>query len=245
MPSENRDCYQEFLKIHIPGSQYIDIDNLSDKSNELPHMLPKLEKFEIFSRICGINNNSIIVIYDSFGIFSSPRIWWMYKYFGFNKVYILNGGLKKWKEEKRLVTKKIIKKEEGNFQAKINHKYLSKKQDIIKNIYNKNCKIIDARSKNRFYGKEKEPRKNLKSGKIPNSINLPWKKLISENGMLKSNIQLNNIFNKLNIKKKEKIISTCGSGITACIITLSLTKLKFDKLSVYDGSWAEWGMRNK
>ena len=245
LPNEKRNCYNEYLKELIPGSLFIDIDNISDEKSKLPHMLPNYEKFETFVRICGINNNSTIIVYDTNGIYSSPRLWWMFKYFGTSKVYILNGGLKKWKKEKRILSKEIQIPKKGKFKSKILHKYLSKKNDIIKKLENKNYVIIDARSENRFLGIEKEPRKNVRKGKIPNSKNLVWKKLINKDGTMKSNNKLNKIFNNLQLSKKNRIISTCGSGITACIINIALARMNFSNISVYDGSWAEWGSDKK
>ena len=246
LPDEKIDSYKEFLREHIPKSHFIDIDNMSDKSINLPHMLPNTRKFQTYINLFGINKDSIIIIYDAKGIFSSPRLWWMFKYFGFSKVYILDGGLKKWKEEKRILTNKIDKINKGNkekFKVKIFKRYLSNKEDVINSIKENTSTIIDARSKNRYLGIEKEKRKNLKSGKIPKSKNLYWKKLINENGTFKTNKKLKILFNQLKLKKNNHIITTCGSGITACILKISLAKLNFTNVSVYDGSWAEWGMK--
>ena len=208
LPSENRDVYGEYLNEHIPGSLFIDIDNLSNMKSNLPHMLPNIVKFEIYSKICGINNNSIIVIYDTSGIFSSPRLWWMFKYFGFSKVYILDGGLKKWKKENKILTNKITKPKIGNFMPLENKKLLSEKIDILNTIRSSNTLIIDARSKNRFLGKESEPRKGLRKGRIPSSKNLYWKNIINKDGTIKKNKELKEIFEKLNIKKEKQLIST-------------------------------------
>ena len=245
LPSENRDCYKEFQKGHIPGSVYINMDNISNTNSKLPHMLPNEEKFENFMKLIGLNNTSLVVVYDSKGIYSSPRMWWMMKYFGFNNVFILDGGLKKWIYEKRVLTKKIKKRKYGNFKSKINIEYLSEKEIIYKNLSNRNIKIIDARNKNRFNGIEKEPRKNLNKGHIPNSINLTWNKVLNDNGTLKNNFELKNIYKKLKVNKKNKIICTCGSGITACILNISLVKIDYLNISVYDGSWSEWGSLKK
>tara|TARA_Y100000590_G_scaffold380253_1_gene448439 strand:- start:2887 stop:3717 length:831 start_codon:yes stop_codon:yes gene_type:complete len=245
LPSEKRDCYKEFLNGHIPGSIYLDMDNISDTNSKLPHMLPDSEKFENFMKLIGLNNNSLVVVYDSKGIYSSPRLWWMMKYFGLEKVYILNGGLKKWIKERRIITKKIKKRKYGNFKSSINVEYLSKIKNIYNNLNNKNIKILDARNKNRFNGLEIEPRKNLRKGHIPNSINLTWSEVLNKNGTLKKDLELLNIFNKLKINKKNKIICTCGSGVTACILNISLVKIDYLKISVYDGSWSEWGSLKK
>jgi len=243
LPNEKLDSYSKFLEEHIPKSHFIDIDNMSDKTSELPHMLPNGKKFETYVNLIGIRKDSIIIIYDRKGIFSSPRLWWMFKYFGFSKVYILDGGLKKWKEEKKILSSKIYKNIKGKFKIKIVKKYLSNKKDIIDSIKNNNSIIIDARSRNRYLGIEKESRKNLRSGKIPGSKNLHWKKFINENGTLKSNKKLKILFDQFKLKKNDNIITTCGSGITACIIKISLVKLNFTNVSVYDGSWAEWGIK--
>ena len=127
LPYEKRDCYNEYLKQHIPGSLFIDIDNISDKKSKLPHMLPNHEKFETIVRICGINNNSTIIVYDTNGIYSSPRLWWMFKYFGTSKIYILNGGLKKWKKEKRILSKKYRYPKKGNLNQKFHINIYQKK----------------------------------------------------------------------------------------------------------------------
>ena len=241
LPSEKRNAYEEYLYEHIPGALFIDIDNLSDNKSNFPHMLPDINKFEIYTNNCGINNNSIIVIYDSSGIFSSPRTWWMFKYFNFSKVYILDGGLKKWKKEKRILTNKFTKPRIGNFKPFENKELLSNKENILKNMRSNNTLIIDARSKNRFLGIEKEPRKGLRKGRIPFSKNLHWKDIINNDGTIKNNKILKDIIKKLKINKEKNLISTCGSGITACILNIALAKMNYKNISVYDGSWSEWG----
>ncbi|MBI28763.1 MAG: 3-mercaptopyruvate sulfurtransferase [Alphaproteobacteria bacterium MarineAlpha5_Bin11] len=244
MPKENKNSYKEYINDHIPGSVYVDLDNLSDPESILPHMLPSLEKFQTYMRKCGINNNSYVVIYDTKGLWSSPRLWWMFKYFGFKNVYVLNGGLKKWKNEKKVTTKKIIKKKCGNYKSYIVSKYLSNKKNVLKFLKSKDVKIVDARSPERFIGKINEPRKGLRKGHIPNSVNIFWNNLIKKDGTLINDNEIRTILKKYKINKKNQIISTCGSGMTACIITLALAKINFSSISVYDGSWSEWGSDN-
>ena len=241
LPTQKRNVYEEYVNEHIPGSLFIDIDNLSDTSSNLPHMLPDIQKFEIYSQICGINKNSIVIIYDTAGIFSSPRLWWMFKYFGFSQVFILDGGLKKWKKENKILTSKVHKPKIGDFKPIERRKYLSQKENILKNLESNNTIIVDARSRDRFLGKEIEPRPGLKNGRIPNSKNLFWKKIINADGTLKTNKELKEVFKKLNLKKKKRIISTCGSGITACVLNIAFAKMNYNNISVYDGSWSEWG----
>jgi len=244
LPSEKRDCYKEFLNGHIPGSIYLDMDNISDTNSKLPHMLPDSEKFENFMKLIGLNNNSLVVVYDSKGIYSSPRLWWMMKYFGFKKVYILNGGLKKWIKENKPITKKIIKPKIGNFKIKKNYFLKVNYKIILKNLYKKNFIILDARNSGRFNGKIKEPRKNLKSGHIPKSKNLFWGDLITNNGTMKRKENLKKILKKYKLKNKN-IVTSCGSGITACILSLGLLYSNNYSSSVYDGSWSEWGSIKK
>ena len=244
LPSDKRNPYKEFKNEHIPNAQYIDLENLSDQKSHLPHMLPNSNIFEHYMRLCGVNNDSIIIIYDTKGIWSAPRLWWMFKYFGFLNVYILNGGFKKWKKENRITTNKLIKNQYGNFKTKIISNLLTKKYEIKENLNSKNYKILDARSKIRFLGKISEPRKNIKKGNIPNSINCHWKEFVKDNGTLKNKKEIKSMFNKLRISKNEKIISTCGSGVSACIINLALAENDFNNISVYDGSWSEWGQKN-
>ena len=244
MPKEKRDAKKEYDKMHIKNTYFFDIDKISDIKTNLPHMLPSQRKFEEKVRSFGINQNSLIVTYDVKGIFSSPRVWWMFKYFGHKNIFVLNGGLKKWLKEKKTVTNKKTYFKKGNFISRLSKEWLVTKNEVLESINRKNSLTLDARHRDRFNGKVKEPRKDLRSGHIPGSKNIFWGNLINLKGTLVSKKKINNLFNKSHIKDK-KIITTCGSGITACILSLSLLHGLKIQTSVYDGSWTEWGQNKK
>ena len=244
MPIEKRNPKNEYNKIHIENSYFFDIDKISDIKSNLPHMLPDKNKFEKQIRRMGINQNSRVVVYDVKGIFSSPRVWWMFKYFGHKKIYVLNGGLKKWLKEKKPVTYKKTSFRKGNFVSRLSTEWLVNQKEVFEKIHKKNSIIFDARDSGRFKGLAKEPRKGLRSGHIPGSNNIFWGYLINNQGILVSKKKINNLFNKFDFKNK-KIISSCGSGITACILSLSLLHGLKIHSSVYDGSWTEWGQNKK
>ena len=244
MPQEERNAKKEYEAMHIKNAYFFDIDKISDIKTNLPHMLPSQRKFEKKVRSFGINQNSLIAAYDVKGIFSSPRVWWMFKYFGHNNIFVLNGGLKKWLKEKKPVTNKKTYFKKGNFISQLSKELLVTKNEVLESINRKNSLTFDARHKDRFNGKVKEPRKGLRSGHIPGSKNIFWGNLINRKGTLVSKKKINNLFNKFPIKNK-KIITSCGSGITACILSLSLLHGPKIQTSVYDGSWAEWGQNKK
>ena len=244
MPQEKRNAKKEYDKMHINNAYFFDIDKISDIKSNLPHMLPSKKKFEVKVRSFGINQSSLIVAYDVKGIFSSPRVWWMFKYFGHKNVFVLNGGLKKWLKEKKPVTNKKIYFKKGNFISILSKELLVTKNEVLGSINKKNSLTFDARYKDRFNGKFKEPRKGIRSGHIPKSNNIYWGNLINSSGTLVSKKKISNLFNKSNIKNK-KIITSCGSGITACILSLSLLHGLKIHSSVYDGSWTEWGQNKK
>jgi thiosulfate/3-mercaptopyruvate sulfurtransferase len=244
MPQEKRNAKKEYEAMHIKNAYFFDIDKISDIKTNLPHMLPSQRKFEKKVRSFGINQNSLIAAYDVKGIFSSPRVWWMFKYFGHNNIFVLNGGLKKWLKEKKPVTNKKTYFKKGNFISQLSKEFLVTKNEVLESINRKNSLTFDARHKDRFNGKVKEPRKDLRSGHIPGSKNIFWGNLINRKGTLVSKKKINNLFNKFPIKNK-KIITSCGSGITACILSLSLLHGPKIQTSVYDGSWAEWGQNKK
>ena len=244
MPQEERNAKKEYEAMHIKNAYFFDIDKISDIKTNLPHMLPNQSKFEKKVRSFGINQNSLIAAYDVKGIFSSPRVWWMFKYFGHKNIFVLNGGLKKWLKEKKPVTNKKTYFKKGNFISQLSKELLVTKNEVLESINRKNSLTFDARHKDRFNGKVKEPRKGLRSGHIPGSKNIFWGNLINRKGTLVSKKKINNLFNKFPIKNK-KIITSCGSGITACILSLSLLHGPKIQTSVYDGSWAEWGQNKK
>ena len=236
---------QEYIKEHIPGAIYFDLEENSDLNNPIPHMLPKKEKFLSFLENNGVTKDHEVVIYDQVGFFCSSRVWFNFAYYDFRNIKILNGGIKYWKENNFVVSNQ----EKTSFAKKkiqvIEKKMMVVNQKYIKKIINdKKTLIIDARPKNRFLGLEDEPRKNLKKGNIPGSINIPFTTLVDKKGrFLNKSILKKKLEKQVNFSLIKEIICTCGSGVTACNVIFGLNLLGVQNLKLYDGSWAEWGKK--
>ncbi len=245
LPSKKIDPLTEFMKGHIPNSIFFDLDKNSDLNTDLPHMLPKKKTWEQSMSNHGICNKDKVIIYDDSDLISSCRCWYNFIYFGHNPklVSILDGGLKKWKIEKKLITKKIKKIYKSKYLAIEQKKLVKNKAQIKKNIYERDFVVIDARSKERFNGITPEPRKNVNSGSIENSFCLPFTELINKDQTFKNKEYIKNKFDEIirNVNQ-EKIVFSCGSGVTAAVLALaySLINNKY-KPTIYDGSWAEYG----
>ena len=225
----------------IPNSRFFDLENrFSDHKSAFPHTLVSPQVFTREAQLLGINNESILICYDRWGVYSSPRAWWMFKTMGFNDVYVLNGGLNAWKEENKATKSFYAPAEDlGNFVANLNENWLANVNDVLDSLENKDIKVIDARSNERFYGLVDEPRAGLRKGHIPNALNVPFEEVL-KNSHYKSDEELNNILGENS--EKEELIFTCGSGITASILALANHQIHPTQISkVYDGSWAEWG----
>ena len=240
LPSENKKTEIDYRKKHIPGSYFFNIEKISDQKSLFPHMIPKIELFKKKIKYFNIHKKTKIIVYGSESILGSARVWWMFKYFGFNNIYVLNGGLNKWIKEKKPTTNSKSQKILSTYNFKIDETWLVNKKKVLLNLNNTKYLIFDARNKKRFNGKEEEPRKGLRNGHIPNSKNIFWKSFTHKGESILSKKLIKNNFNKYNIKNKN-IILTCGSGISACVLSLSLMHATGIKGSVYDGSWAEWG----
>lgn len=234
----------DFPGIQIKNARFFDLKNsFCDLENPLPNTLPKPEVFTEKCRKLGIYQDSIIVVYDNLGIYSSPRAWWMFQIMGFKNIAVLNGGLPAWMAN-NLRTEPIRVKtySRGDFKVVHQKELVTPKENVLKNLNDKNALVFDARSKERFYALVPEPRENMRSGHIPNSINLPYTSVL-KNGKFLSKIELKEILDQFDLKKQSLIFS-CGSGITACIILLACELALENKKSLYDGSWAEWGQVN-
>tara|TARA_R110001583_G_scaffold69300_2_gene196572 strand:+ start:13064 stop:13897 length:834 start_codon:yes stop_codon:yes gene_type:complete len=243
--SENKsNLKNEFEGWQLPNARFFDLKNsFSKKDTDLPNMLPNPENFEMEARKLGINKFSKIVVYDTLGIYTSPRIWWMFKTMGHHNIAILNGGLPEWvKNGFETETIKHKKYPVGNFKATLNTTLVKNIEDIKTNLITKSALLIDARSKGRFNGTAPDPRPTLKSGHIPNAVNLPYTEVLT-NGKLKSKEKLTQLFNKIQINDLPLIFS-CGSGITACILHLAAEQVIKNEKAVYDGSWTEWASSN-
>jgi len=226
----------------ILKARYFDVKRkFSDVSNDFPSAFPSAEQFQKEARSLGINTNSAIVVYDDKGIYSSARVWWLFKAFGFNNVAVLNGGFPEWLKAKyQTESMKNYTGKSGDFVAKLQPKLMKFFNDVKEASKENTYKIIDARSAARFNSLELEPRVGLRSGTIPNSKNIPLKSLLNDDGLLKSSTEMKSIFSEI-IKEEDDVIFSCGSGITACVLALGAKISGYNNISVYDGSWTEWG----
>ncbi|HEY9221169.1 MAG TPA: sulfurtransferase [Lutibacter sp.] len=245
-PRENKsNLVPEFTNLQIKGARQFDMEKVFlDKKNPIPNMIPDEKVFEAECRKLGINNDSLIVVYDNLGVYTGPRVWWMFKAMGHSQIAVLDGGLSAWKNA-QLPTEPIRENEtfSGNFTAKYKPDLVIDSNTLLENIDSKKFQVIDARSEERFFGLIPEPRENMSGGHIPNSINLPFEKVLRQ-GKMKPKSELTKIFKNLTIEN-QPLAFTCGSGITACIILLASELISENKNVLYDGSWSEWGQQGK
>ena len=240
-PQEKRNAEQEFLECHIPRASFFDIDKIKDNESDLPHMLPPSAMFNSTVRKLGIGDGHKVVIYDGLGMRSAARLWWMFKVFGYSDVVVLDGGFPKWVKENRSTTAEITEKEIRPLTIYEDKSIVADRDDVLRATKLNPCSIIDARSEARFMGTAPEPRSGLRSGSIENSINVPYETLLNEDFTIKSKREIIDIFSKKGVVFNNYIITTCGSGVTAAVLYLALDEIGCSKISLYDGSWAEWG----
>ena len=228
---------------HIPGAVFFDIDEIADEHNPLPHMLPSPEKFAVRMRKLGLGDGHKIVVYDSAGLSSAGRPWWMLRVFGHRDVAILDGGLPKWQAEGRPVADDIPALRERHFTARLNTLLVRDKGQVLDNLTARREQVIDARSRGRFEGSAKEPRPGLRSGHIPGSLNLPYDELTDrQTPTLLPAEALAALFTAAGLERGKPVVASCGSGVTACALAFGLHLLGWPEAAVYDGSWSEWGL---
>ncbi|MCR9235622.1 MAG: 3-mercaptopyruvate sulfurtransferase [Alphaproteobacteria bacterium] len=241
LPQQGRDAVAEYAAGHIPGAVFFDLDGHSDKSSDLPHMMPSAEVFAAAVSGLGISNSDHIIIYDGLGFMSAPRIWWMFKAFGHENVSVLDGGMPAWNRADGPVENQQTDVTPSKYLAVLNEKYIATRDSILTFVEIGDRQIIDARSAERFSGRAPEPREGLKSGHMPGAKNLPFQKLVGSGGVFRSGTELQQAFEDSGIDLSRPVVTTCGSGVTAAILTLGLEELGHDDNKLYDGSWAEWG----
>jgi thiosulfate/3-mercaptopyruvate sulfurtransferase len=241
MPATGRSAKAEFLAERIPGAQFFDIDEIADTSSPLPHMLPSAEKFSSRVRKMGIGDGKRVICYDTAGLFSAARAWWMFRVFGHDDVAILDGGFPKWKAEGRPVEDGPPRQPpERHFTAQFQSMMVRDKNEVS-DALKRGAVIADARSPGRFRAEEPEPRKEVRGGHIPGARNVHYATLLKPDGTLKSKEEIAKIFADTGVDIAKPVITSCGSGVTAAILTLGLTILGARNHALYDGSWTEWG----
>jgi len=241
LPDSGRDGRAEYDAAHIPGARFFDIDDVSDHRSELPHMAPPVEKFMSRLRKMGVGDGHQVVIYDGAGIFSAARVWWLFKLMGKNDVAVLDGGFAKWQAEGREI-------EDLPPVVRDRHMTVHRQAHLIKDVTQVaaasklgDYEIVDARSPARFRGEEPEPRPGMRAGHIPNSKNVHFSSLLNENGTMLEPAALKATFENAGVDLSKPVITTCGSGVTAAVLSLALERMGKSNHALYDGSWSEWG----
>jgi thiosulfate/3-mercaptopyruvate sulfurtransferase len=242
LPNSGRSAKAEFAAEHIPGALFFDIDDIADKSTPLPHMLPPADAFARRMKEMGIGDGMQIIAYDSEGIYSAARVWWMFRAMGHEEVRVLDGGLKKWKAEERPLEEGPARPRSArHFTARLNAELIRDAAEVRALIGSRTVQIVDARAAPRFEGRAPEPRAGLRSGHIPSARNVPFPSLLNPDGTMKSAAELRAAFTAAGVDVARPVVASCGSGVTAGIIALALAMLGRSDAAVYDGSWSEWG----
>lgn len=242
LPAQNRDPRAEYGAAHIPGAIFFDQDAIADHASGLPHTLPSPDVFAEAVGAMGIGEDDTIVVYDGPGIFTAPRVWWMFRIMGAKSVFVLDGGMDGWKAEGRPTTAEIPRPTPRTFHTTFDANAVTSFERMKDIVENRLAQIADARSAGRFTGEEPEPRAGMRSGHMPGAINLP-SSVFAEKGRLKDLSSLRQTFADAGIELTKPVVTSCGSGVTAAIITLALHSLGHTDNTLYDGSWSEWGGR--
>ena len=242
LPQMGRDPRAEYDAAHIPNARFFDIDDVADHGSDLPHMVPPVEKFMSRMRAMGVGDGHQVVVYDGMGLFSAARVWWLFKLMGQNNIAVLDGGLPKWQAEGRPV-------EDLPPVIRDRHMTVRRQNQMVKDVTQVSAasklgdhEIIDARSPGRFRGEEPEPRAGLRPGHIPGSKNVCFKDLLNADQTMKNLVEIRQIFEAAGVDFNKPAITTCGSGVTAAVLSLGLERIGKTDHSLYDGSWSEWGM---
>ena len=244
LPPSLKEARAEFAERHIPGARFFDIDAIADHRTTLPHMLPAPDEFTAAARALGVNAGSKVVVYDSQGLFSAPRVWWTFRAMGHAASFVLDGGLPRWLSEGRPVETGWPDPGEGDFEARPDPGLLADLEAVRAALGTGAIQIVDARPRGRFLGTAPEPRPGLRGGHMAGAHNVPWAELVTPAGGLESPERLRAAFEAAGVDLGRPIATTCGSGVSASLLALALARVGRADAAVYDGSWAEWGARS-
>jgi thiosulfate/3-mercaptopyruvate sulfurtransferase len=243
MPGEPRTGAEAYAAGHIPGAVFFDIDAIADHTTDLPHMLPAADAFAEAAGALGLRRDLTIVVYDALGIFSAPRVWWTLRTMGFPEVFVLDGGLLKWRAEGRSLETSTPHPAPTTIEPAFDPSLVRDLETVRGVVDRGDAQVIDARPGPRFRGEVPEPRKGLRGGHMPGAINVPWGGLIDADGTMKDAAALRIAFEGAGVDLDGPIVATCGSGVSASLLALALARLGREDVAVYDGSWTEWGGR--
>ncbi|WP_170761220.1 3-mercaptopyruvate sulfurtransferase [Ruegeria lacuscaerulensis] len=241
LPQQKRDAEAEYEAAHIPGARFFDIDEISDQRSDLPHMAPPVEKFMSRLRAMGVGDGHQVVVYDGAGLMSAARVWWLFRLMGQENIAVLDGGFPKWRAEGREIEDLPPVIRDRHMTVRVQNHLVRDVTQVSAAAKLADHEIIDARSPARFAGTEAEPREGLRSGRIPGSRNVPFGTLLNRNGTMKSPDDCRAVFEAAGVDLSKPAITSCGSGVTAAILSLALERMGKKDHSLYDGSWAEWG----
>lgn len=243
MPGSGRDARTEYEQAHIKGAVFFDIDEIADTDSPYPHMLPSPEKFVSRMRALGLGDGFRIIVYDNSDFHSAARVWWMFRAFGYRHVAVLDGGLRKWLAEDRPVEDMPPPPRDRHFTVRFDSTQVRSAKQVLALMEKGQAQIVDARSSGRFEGRDAEPRPGVRSGHIPGAFNLHYARLYNADGTMKGPAELKLLFAGAGVDLNKPVVTSCGSGVTACALALALNRLGHNQVAVYDGSWSEWGAR--